>query len=457
MLILKMWRAQIPPSAVPAFQRFVEMVTRELQPLLGPTRECQSRILSIDPGTISSSRSSSRSDYQTEPSPSCAEVFADGRALYVATITERTSRRPRLGSRQQAAPQPVEAYVTLSYIGTDEESGRMVDLGAQATECFGAELQPYYFLNKSFEDLRSEGREPPRNSSSEEIAGSSLLQDRYRRRLLSAIKAAGGLLVRDLESQLPPEAKERTAEIQMALRSAGLIESEIVVVCSRTQAQTARVPSRDVLTRLSEEGLRCACGRAIADERNEEALAVTELARGLLDKSRWLTLLLVVELERLGVPREHMLVEQQLGGDEIDCLVSVSGETVLFELKDKEFNLGNAYSFGAKIGITRPDYSVIISTEHVGQDAKDHFQRARIAEERSSQYLAYDKRPAEVRYIEGVENLRDGIRSAISEIYSGDAARLLNQVLPLAFPNAATILDSLQARPPLERNDTAAG
>ena len=50
---------------------------------------------------------------------------------------------------------------------------------------------------------------------------------------------------------------------------------------------------------------------------------------------------------------KEVLVEQSVGGDEIDCVANISGELTLFELKDKEFNLGN--------------------------DAKEHFTRARQA------------------------------------------------------------------------------
>jgi hypothetical protein len=41
-------------------------------------------------------------------------------------------------------------------------------------------------------------------------------------------------------------------------------------------------------------------------------------------------------------------------------------------LKDREFNLGGAYSFGAKIGIIGPAHPVIISREKIGGDAKEH-------------------------------------------------------------------------------------
>jgi hypothetical protein len=145
------------------------------------------------------------------------------------------------------------------------------------------------------------------------------------------------------------------------------------------------------------------------------------------------------------VPREAVLIEQQVGGDEIDCIANISGELVLFELKDKEFNLGNAYSFGAKIGIIRPKYPVIISTEHVGNDAKEHFKRAQLARTAESRYSsdADDENP--ITYIEGVDSLRAGIEQFVTNIYKSDAVALVNQVLPLASFNPGAIVRALES------------
>ncbi len=244
---------------------------------------------------------------------------------------------------------------------------------------------------------------------------------------------------------MPPEAKAKTDELTDALKHEGLVDSEIVVVCAKTQAQVARAPSRDALTELSARSIKCACGRPIADERTEEALAITDLGRSLLDKARWLTILLVQELEAVGVPRDAILVEQTVGGDEFDCLANVSGELALFELKDKEFNLGSAYSFGAKIGIIRPDHPVIVTTEKVGGDAKEHFVRAKAARD-SRDYDDYpeSRAPSDITYIEGVECLEGGVRDFVSKVYRGDAMRSLNRVLPLSSLNGFYVLNALE-------------
>ena len=189
----------------------------------------------------------------------------------------------------------------------------------------------------------------------------------------------------------------------------------MVVVCNKSQAQTLRVRNRASLEEVAQKGFRCGCGRAILDEKIAEALSIAELGLQLLDGSRWFSLILADELASLGVPSDRLLLEQEMGGDELDCLADVQGELVFFELKDKEFSLGNAYSFGAKIGLVRPDESVIVTSEYVGNDAKEHFERAQLAEQRDRRY-----RPGEtskgVQYIEGLQDLRGGLERLLTEI-----------------------------------------
>jgi hypothetical protein len=99
-----------------------------------------------------------------------------------------------------------------------------------------------------------------------------------------------------------------------------------------------------------------------------------------------------------------------MGGDEVDCLTNVNGELVLFELKDKEFSLGNAYSFGAKIGIIRPEHAVILTTEVVGNDAKEHFERSRLAQRSPHVRWDLEEETTKVLYIEGTDALCTEVR-----------------------------------------------
>jgi hypothetical protein len=358
---------------------------------------------------------------------------------------------------------------TLAYIGSDAGASTLPSVLAAAEKSLGKRLEAYSFPSNRFNELKSEDRESPSDPPSNELAAARILQDRGIRTLAVAIKSSGGLLVRDLPKQLQSELRTKASDLITSLKNAGLVESEIVIVCEKTQAQITRVRTPDVFPQLSAMGIRCACGRALVDEQTEEALTITDLGRGLLDKSRWLTLLVVDELVAVGVARDSILVEQQVGGDEIDCLANISGDLALFELKDKEFNLGSAYSFGAKIGIIRPKHPVIFSTEHVGNDAKEHFIRAyKAATTRGQGIYSYldaeelltlhgdigDDR-SEITYIEGLQNLRDGIQRLASSVYREDAISILKQVLHLGSMDAASVIHALEVEPKLEQQLSA--
>jgi hypothetical protein len=283
----------------------------------------------------------------------------------------------------------------------------------------------------------------------EEILAAKSLADADARTLAIALKTSGGLLVSDVAKQL--SASSDPAAAQSTLAEVGLVETETVVICNRTSRQVARVPSRDALARLDAEGVRCACGTPITEERIEDALTTTKRGRQLMDGSKLMSLLLAEELVKLGVKRSHIAVEQTVGGDELDCVAVIGGALVLFELKDKEFNLGNAYSFGAKISLVRPLLPVIITSAHVGGDAKDHFARIQAApSERASSVFrsalasAAESSPRPVQYIEGLDNLSTGLAEIASEIDTSSTLNFLREVLPLGSLNPPDVLDALR-------------
>jgi hypothetical protein len=453
MLILQILRTSLSAKGIKSFESFLSSVPNTYRSLIHPTLAHQAEILGFTTENLRNSEQE-RSRQYNFAAPSVArkgELFTDGSSLFIVTIreTDRARRSISISSEALEGETRTGSEFTLSlyYIGSELNSIGFQTLEKIVNTSFGVHLKPHYYRSERFDELKSEGRDSPQLPTRQQLEASRTLQDRAARTLGIAVKASGGLLVRDLAKQLPNDARDRTEEVTSSLKSAGLIDSEIVVVCNKTQAQTARVPSREILDELSRQGLKCACGRPIADERIEEALTITELGRTLLDGSRWLTFLLLEELEAVGIPLDKILAEQQLGGDELDLLVNISGELTFFELKDKEFNLGNAYSFGAKIGIIRPEHSVVVSTEHVGGDAKDHFQRARLARGAIfGEFVSDEGRDSEVRYIEGLAKLKEGISTLASQIYFSDAVRILNEILPLAAVNSSMLIRAVEAR-----------
>jgi hypothetical protein len=152
----------------------------------------------------------------------------------------------------------------------------------------------------------------------------------------------------------------------------------------------------------------------------------------------------MVEFEDLGIPTDSLLVEQTIGSDEMDCFADVSGELCLFELKDKEFSLGSAYSFGAKIGIHHPSHAVVVTTAGVGNDAKEHFKKAQPLKDLDD--FGFRRQSSNIQYIEGIETLREDLRNLVDGIHMSDAAKILKRALPYAAMDGDSVVGALRAR-----------
>jgi hypothetical protein len=441
----------LPADRLATFLQLKKEITTTLRPIVSPALQTISDVFHVVPETLSSRRPDAE-DYRYIDRAAAVvdgEIFTDGQSLLVLTFSELPTR-PRIrrltgGSVPITEEETTTHRVQIGLIAPTWDSPSFDNILQLAARLLGTPLTPFTFSSSQFDQMKAEGRESPATPSPDEEAAIATISDRKTRMLVTAIKASGGLLIKDAPKQLASEGRADTQVVIERLKSSKLVDSEVVVVCAKSQAQVARAPSLEAVRALAAQGIKCACGRSIAEERIEEALSITELARGLLDKARWLTILLQKELHRMGVPIEAILVEQNVGGDEIDCLANVSGELVLFELKDKEFSLGNAYSFGAKIAVIRPEHPVIVTTEQVGNDAKEHFVRARLTgRSREPSRLRQEEPRTEIRYIEGISRIRPGLEEIVSAIYREDARRLLDEVLPLASVSGTSFLAAFE-------------
>lgn len=465
MIFFRQYRGTAKPESIDGFRAFVESVAPPFKPLIMSGLRVQSEMLQADPLRLRAR--TQRSDfYFTDAGPTfeIGEAFTDGSSLFCLGIQASSSAGLQLvqredGSVERIRPNDEEQRIICAYVGPEIESDAYRGFRDLVSDFFRIELQPFYYPSRRFRELRAEADVGPVSApDAAELKAARALADAATRKLAVAIKASGGLLVSDLPAQIPSD-QERAGDIRKTLEEAGLITGDIVVICKQTDTQVNRVPSEETLKRLSREGLRCACGRSIGEERIEEALSITESGRRLLDSSRWMHLLLVSELLDLGIPRDGILLEQQIGGDEIDCFAEISGELAFFELKDKTFSLGNAYSFGAKLGLVQAEHPLIITTEYVGNDAKEHFERAAAAAgPRSRGRAGASSSVDNLRYIEGIGNLPEGLENLVGAVYTKDAASLVSAIFASGSLDARAVVAALADRDPGEdtEEDSAA-
>ncbi|HYB59910.1 MAG TPA: hypothetical protein VEH50_00385 [Methylomirabilota bacterium] len=362
-----------------------------------------------------------------------------GEIVYLGVEEQRPSGS-LLGSRRRtSSTAPAKYHLEIGAITRDGESRLLVPIQekvmgilakkdrhlpdsamAGALEAVGLATTPdatwtdLIWENKKFDGLSTQGSFYTAESTPEQKAAAALLGEKELWKLCSAVKASGGLLLKNLEQTASgPEDATR-------LEVAGLLCKERVIICRNTKKPVARIPEAGALENLDREGTRCAsCGRKFSEELSDEFLSPTSLCKELLDHSRWMSVLLLEHLKSIGVPMERVMVEFREGSEEVDAFVDLDGQLMMVELKDKEFSLGHAYALAARISVYKPNQVLIVTTDKVAMDVKNHFERA--------------KPEPRLAYVEGLAGLRAQIDTAANAARSEKAMTLLGYFDPLTL------------------------
>lgn len=450
-----MLRGELEGGDAPArFESFVNELANTMQPLIRPARELQASRFHTDISSLFRWDEITRSERYYNPDVyNMAEVFTVLEGLLVVGLCRNMDRvryeviNQGVKARREASRFTVEVNAYVPAAQDFEAVFNAVSTAAEAT--IPISFRPYYFRNGPFQELQKELTVEELPSGSAEIAIADVLAKRPARALAMAVKSSRGLLAADLKKFVEPGQEPAVVD---DLISAGVMTHEVVVVCGITHTQIARVPNKDSIAKLASEGLRCACGKSIDQESVEDLFAITDVGALLLDKSRWLSILVREELLALGVPINDILLECHLGSDEIDCIAVIGGELTMFELKDKEFSMRNAYSFGAKISVVHPTNSIILTTGKIGNDVREHFNRAR-PDSRSSYRSAHSADQSDsIYYIEG-DDFRSGLRSVVCRIYRDNRIAILQRALLTAIPDASSIIGIMENASPFLRSE----
>ncbi|BDH51954.1 hypothetical protein MTP02_29650 [Streptomyces albus] len=447
MLSLIMRRADVDEASAPRFGALIAQLSTSLQPLLGPAVQRQAEILGAQSESLQPFKLPDR--YMEAMSVSKAEIFVESGCLYVVTLQ---SADDSFAFMEETNDEAVIVRLNVSAISSSGDTPQLEKIVETCKEVMGCELREYRFPSQEFDKIREEAGDNFSPPSDDEVKASFVLTEKGNRSLAGRIKKSHGLLVADLNKKGVAEVDFDIESARGALEEAGIVSSEFMVTCGRNGQQIARAPEAELIEKMSQAGVKCVCGKPIARERLEEALTITDMGGGLLDKSRWLSIVVMEELKNLGVKANEILVESTIGGDELDCIANVSGELCLFELKDKEFSLREAYSFGAKMSIVSPRHAVIVTSEYVGGDAKDHFERSRKAG-RSARMRRRDP-GAPVVYIEGVDAIRSKLNEFVSSIHRSDAGRILIGAMPFAAVLPASLLRVLEGSGSTSSNES---
>lgn len=228
------------------------------------------------------------------------------------------------------------------------------------------------------------------------LQATDLLADEETRRLLRRM--------REVQAEGPAAAPlgDRVDENLLGrLTEAGLLRREVAVVCRREGRALFRLPSPEALELILTSNAVCSeCGAAVADEKVEERVALTDQARNLLDGGAWLAVRARLLLHELGVRDEQTAIMLTPEGDAL-AMVGVHAELFLLHLHDGDFTLAHARRTLDLAIEHEAMHLVVVSTGKISGEAR-------------SKLRDYARRQAagEVVLVEGLESAPAELRHA---------------------------------------------
>ena len=355
-------------KAVEYFDQAIDEISNILPPMIKKLRAEQAELLQVDAANLGYNESRNP-PYNDSNFVSCEILLAEDHLVILSLESDDAGN-----ARSASLP----TVVGISYIGSSlEYEAALGPISEIVQSKFKAPVEPLWYPNTRFEEIRSEATKDQFKVDDIDPASVEVLSQPSCRSLAIAIKRSTmGLRFADAGKRYPQADPKEFNAIKDKLVGAGLANVESIIICSKSNSHVIRIARAGSLMELAREGVKCACGRPISDETPQDLLTITESGRALLDKSRWMSILLKQRLEALGVHSDSILLECQTKGSEVDCVANICGELVIFELKDKDFSLGEAYALGAKIGLLGPQHAVVITTAHVENAVKEHFKNS---------------------------------------------------------------------------------
>lgn len=235
-------------------------------------------------------------------------------------------------------------------------------------------------------------------------------------------------------------ATDADAAVSAPLLDLGLLRREYLVQCRQDSHTICAIQVRAEIETGGAAGFRCTiCGRPFRDELVQEIFALTEAAKRLLTGSRWMTIWVTELLIASGIDPQQIAWNAVAGEDELDIMTDALGPRAFFELKDREFGLGDAYPFAYRVTRYGGSFGIVVSMERVAEEAKRFFS---------------EQRPAmgvRVETLEGPAGIESGVPNVVDRISRTGVTQLLLEVEDSLGLNTVPLVQAWMERIALER------
>jgi hypothetical protein len=246
-----------------------------------------------------------------------------------------------------------------------------------------------------------------------------LISDPKTRDILIEFNKKNNILLSDFVSNMSPDDGDAAERRLNFLSGQGLLDKSLVVICKKTnQWWNMTIPSLNMLKELEKAGATCtSCGAKITDEKVDSLFRISQTGSKLVSGSYWMMGKIVEILRKSGLREKDIFVSIGYDGEEIDILALAFSKSVVFELKDREFGLGDAYKFHGKVSRLKEKtgedvFPIVITTKIVAAEA-----RKLLSEVASNKRYDYaELGGSDYLFVEGLENVEPEIRKLFDDI-----------------------------------------
>lgn len=235
-----------------------------------------------------------------------------------------------------------------------------------------------------------------------EIHAASQLRDVESRQVLRKIALHDTAKIFDIKG----DQRDAVMETVRKLISWKLVESKFIITCKKNSQAIALVQSKEEITGPGSNGLHCPhCSRSFIEESINESFILSELGRKMNEGSHWMTVLLTDTLLESGVPEKSIIWNITQDSEEVDCVVEFFGKVWIFELKDRNFESGDAHPLSYRAVKFKADKVIIFTTANVSKEARKVFDDVAMQSRNG---------PGDIPlYIEGISSLKPTIGTLI--------------------------------------------
>lgn len=265
-----------------------------------------------------------------------------------------------------------------------------------------------------------------------------ILSDNKIRDILIEFSKKRNILLSDFLEAKVDEEKEELERTLNFLSGQKILNKSLIVICSKTgQWWNMTIPSKKQLKEIEKSGVTCAsCGAKINEERIDNLFKISEKGKRLISGSYWMSGQVVKILLKLGVRENDIFVGVTYNGEEIDIIAFYMTDILIFELKDREFGLGDAYKFHGKVsrlneksgGTIDP---IIVTTKTIATEARKLLEEVPLQRRAPARHFIdelYVTSPAEYWFAEELTELEPMLKKLISSIIEQRISTRMNSI-----------------------------